>query len=76
MPCVFHQALTSAYQQMELDEESRELVTITTQQGLYRYTRLPFGVALTPAIFQREMDEVLQGLPGVFCYLDDILITG
>ena len=68
--------LTSAYQQMELDEESRELVTMTTQQGLYQYTRLPFGVASAPAIFQRAMDEILQGLPGVICYLDDILITG
>ena len=61
---------------MELDEESRERVTITTQQGLYQYTRLPFGVASAPAIFQRAMDEILQGLPGVICHLHDILITG
>ena len=38
--------------------------------------RLPFGVASAPAIFQRAMDTILQGLPGVICYLDDILITG
>ena len=68
--------LTNAYQQMKLDEQSRHLVTINTHKGLYRYTRLPFGVASAPAIFQKTMDMVLQGLPNVICYLDDILITG
>ena len=37
--------LTSAYQQMLLDEAPREYVTINTHCGLYRYTRLPFGIA-------------------------------
>ena len=68
--------LTHAYQQMPLKEASRDLVTINTHKGLYRYTRLPFGVASAPSIFQRVMDTVLQGLQKVVCYLDDILITG
>ncbi|XP_021345514.1 uncharacterized protein K02A2.6-like [Mizuhopecten yessoensis] len=68
--------LTNAYQQVLLDEESRKLVTINTHRGLYRYTRLPLGVAAAPAIFQRTMDHVLQGIEGVGCILDDILITG
>ncbi len=68
--------LTNAYQQMELEEGSRELVTINTHKGLYRYTRLPFGVASAPALFQKTMDTALQDIPGVICYLDDILITG
>ena len=68
--------LTNAYQQMILDEDSRDLVTINTHKGLSRYTKLPFGVASAPAIFQKTMDMVLQGLPSVICYLDDLLITG
>ena len=68
--------LTHAYQQMALDKQSRELVAINTHKGLYCYTRLPFGVASAPAIFQKTMDTVLQGLPKVICYLDDILVTG
>ena len=47
-----------------------------TQKGLYQYTRLPFGIASSPAIFQKTMDSILQGLDGVICYLDDLLITG
>ena len=68
--------LTSVYQQMPLDTASMKLVTINTHQGLYEYTRLPFGVASAPAVFQRAMDNILQGIPGVICYLDDILVTG
>ena len=29
-----------------------------------------------PAIFQRVMESLLKGIPGVVAYLDDILITG
>ena len=68
--------LSQAYQQMRLDQRSKELVTINTHKGLYRYTRLPFGVASAPAIFQRAMDNILQGIPRVQCYIDDILVSG
>ncbi|CAC5368187.1 unnamed protein product [Mytilus coruscus] len=65
-----------AYQQLLLCENSRNLVTINTHLGLYRYTRLPFGAASSPAIFQEFMDKVLEGLDGVGCILDDLIITG
>ena len=68
--------LTSAYQQLTLEEKSRELVTINTHRGLYQYTRLPFRVSSAPAVFQKVMDTVLQGLLQVICYLDDILVCG
>ena len=37
--------LSGAYQQIVLDEDSREYVTINTHKGLYRPTPLPFGVS-------------------------------
>ena len=68
--------LAQAYQQILLDDASKELTTITTHQGLYRYSRMPFGISSAPAIFQRTMDQILQGIPNVICYIDDILVTG
>ncbi|XP_039469023.1 uncharacterized protein K02A2.6-like [Oreochromis aureus] len=68
--------LNQAYLQMHVEEQSREMLTINTHKGLFRYCRLPFGITSAPALFQRAIDQILSGLPGVQCYLDDILCTG
>ena len=43
--------LSQAYLQLKLDDASMQYVTVNTHQGLYQYTRLPFGVASAPAIY-------------------------
>ncbi|XP_046975644.1 uncharacterized protein K02A2.6-like [Vanessa cardui] len=68
--------LSMAYNQFTLDDESKNLTCINTSRGLYRFTRLVFGLASAPAIFQRAIEGVLSGIEGVLCLLDDILITG
>ena len=68
--------LKHAYLQMKVDEASRPLLTINTEKGLYRYNRLVYGIASAPAILQRSIDIVLQGLKGVKCLIDDMVITG
>ena len=67
---------SNAYLQYPLHVDSRKYTTINTSAGLFRYTRLPFGVSSPPAIFQRVMDSMLKGIPGVCVYLDDILVSG
>lgn len=68
--------LSQAYLQLLLDGESSKLVAINTHRRLYQYTRLPLGIASAPAMFQKTMDTILQGIPNVICYIDDILVTG
>ena len=68
--------LSHAYQQLPLDESSKQYVVVNTLKGLFRYTRLPFGISSAPGIFQRVIESILQGIPGVVAYLDDILVTG
>ncbi len=68
--------LSSAYQQLQLDDASKVLTTINTHKGLFRYTRLPFGISSAPAIFQRTMESLLRHLPMVVVYYDDILVSG
>ena len=65
-----------AYQQIILDDESKKVVTINTHKGLYQVNRLLFGVASAPSMFQRIMESILQCLPGVSVYINDILMTG
>ncbi len=55
---------------------SREVTTINTHRGLFRYKRLSFGVSSAPGIFQCIIDNPVKDIPHVCAYLDDILITG
>ncbi|XP_046742528.1 uncharacterized protein K02A2.6-like [Diprion similis] len=68
--------LTAAYNQLELTEDSKELLAWSTHRGIYYVNRLPFGVKPACAIFQKIMEKVLLGAKGVINFLDDIVVTG
>nr|XP_029711531.1 uncharacterized protein K02A2.6-like [Aedes albopictus] len=68
--------LVQAYLQLEVAPEDREIPTLSTHRGLYRPNRLMYGVASAPAIWQRQMEVILQGIEGVSVFLDDIKVTG
>lgn len=67
--------LSGAYLQVPLSESSQLLCTINTHRGLFRYTRIPFGITSAPAIFQSIIDQILIDTPGI-AYLDDIVVGG
>nr|XP_049692720.1 uncharacterized protein K02A2.6-like isoform X1 [Helicoverpa armigera] len=68
--------LSMAYNQFILNEKSQMLTCINTHRGLFKFTRLVFGLSSAPAIFQRAMECLLSGIEGIIFLLDDILITG
>ncbi|XP_062539275.1 uncharacterized protein K02A2.6-like [Armigeres subalbatus] len=68
--------LSDAFLQVEVQEESRDMLTINTHRGLYRYNRLPPGVKTAPEAFQQLVDTMLAGLECKSGYLDDVLIGG
>ena len=68
--------LSQAYTQILLDDTSAGYVTINTHKGLYKYNRLPYGVASAPAIFQTFIETVLRGVSNCVYFIDNILVTG
>ena len=40
------------------------------------FNKLPFGISSAPEVFQKRMKKILNGLPGVVCMIDDILVFG
>ncbi len=73
---IFKNNLRDAYLQNPLDEKSADLLVINTPFGLYRYNRLPFGVASAAAIFQRCLHTLTAQVKGSANYLDDTAVTG
>ncbi|UYV63661.1 hypothetical protein LAZ67_2005217, partial [Cordylochernes scorpioides] len=68
--------LSRAYLQVRLSEEAKRVVNINTTKELFAFKRLPYGVAVAPNKFQREMDNLFADMSGVVCYIDDILVAG
>ncbi len=66
--------LQAAFWQVGVDEESARLLTFATPWGRFQYNRLPFGISIAPEIFHKALTDLLQGIPGVVVYLDDIFI--
>ena len=59
-----------------LDEESSRMTTMHTSYGRYRWNRLPFGISIAPEEFQMRLISALEGLEGIICIADDILVFG
>lgn len=65
-----------AYLQLKVHENSQNLLTINTTKGLYKCKRLMFGLNAAPAIWQRYIDGLFQGMEGIKVFMDDVRVTG
>ncbi|KAJ8346728.1 hypothetical protein SKAU_G00281290 [Synaphobranchus kaupii] len=68
--------LNAGYHQLELHPDSRYITTFTTHTGLWRYTRLNFGISSAAEVFQNTIQQMLEGIPNVRNISDDILVYG
>jgi len=68
--------LSEAYTQLKVNPESQKLLTVNTHKSLFQFTRLVYGISSAPALFQKFIDTLVQGIPNTVAYLDDILIQG
>ena len=59
-----------------LAKESQLLTTFITPFGRYCFNKLPFGITSAPELFQKRIKRILDGLNGVVCQMNDILIFG
>ena len=66
--------LTDDFLQLKLSETSKALFIVNTIIGFLACERLPLGIKTAVQIFQRVMDEMLKGIDGVMCYIDNIMI--
>lgn len=65
--------LESAYHQVPLHPESRDLTAFITHEGLFRFCRVPYGLASALSVFQKMMECIHKGAPNVQNYLDDVI---
>ena len=62
------------FSKLAVASSKKLLTTFLTPYGCYCFNRLPFGISSAPKIFQRT--EILKGVEGVICQMDDVLVHG
>nr|GEU44686.1 reverse transcriptase domain-containing protein [Tanacetum cinerariifolium] len=66
----------NGYHQIQLAEVDEEKTTFHTRQGVYCYTKMPFGLKNAGATYQRLMDKAFEGQIGrnIEVYVDDLVV--
>ncbi|KAG0440919.1 Retrovirus-related Pol polyprotein from transposon 17.6 [Dictyocoela muelleri] len=66
--------LKNGFNQILLEEKSREITGFNIINKHYQYKRIPFGIKSGPKIFQKIMNNILENINNIFVYIDDIII--
>ena len=68
--------LSSGFFNQVLDENSRKYTAFGLPGvGHWEYTRSAQGLCNSPASFQRLLDQVIQGVPNCYVYIDDLVVA-
>ena len=70
--------LASGYWQVAMSPDAKRKWTFLTNEGLFQFRVMPFGLCNAPATFERFLDRVLCGMRWSHClvYLDDVISFG
>ena len=68
--------LRSGFWQIKMADSSKHKAAFITQEGIFEWKRMPFGLMNAPISFQTVMTHILRGLNFKSClvYVDDILV--
>ena len=66
--------LVKAFHQIRIRKQDQMKTAVKTPWGVYFFKRLAMGLASSAQSFQRLFDNIMEGLEGVFVYLDDIMV--
>lgn len=68
--------ISNAFWHIPIHPKDRDILSIVTTEAQYRWTVLPFGLSVSPNIFERILNTILQKykLPFLVHYFDDIVI--
>ena len=67
--------LRSGYHQLRMSEESKKFTAFQSDDGIYEYNVVPFGLKNAPTVFQKFMKSIIRDIPSAYVYLDDIIIA-
>ena len=66
--------LSKSYWQIPMCKEDIHKTAFVTPDAHYEFTRIPFGLVNAGATLVRRIRKVLDGIPNVGVYIDDIIL--